>query len=202
MHSRPHDDDRPLSLRDEVQMPRKLLLMRGLPSCGKSTRAKELVADGGLVFEFDEYFYTQVGTDSKRYDWSRSRLDDAREWNVARICSALDRGDSPIVLDDDNGLGQTTRRCVKHAVQLGYQIEFREPTSPWWREIRELLRDKNTNREALASWANKLTGLSRGTHRVSYESFLRRIERWQDALSTEVIIDRALTAPSQSLRAS
>jgi len=166
--------------------------MRGLPSCGKTTRAKELAANGGLAFEFDEYFYTQIGEDHTHYDWSKDLLADARQWNVARITAALDQGISPIVIDDDNGLGKTTLSCVRHALKCGYQIEFREPQSPWWREIRQLLRDKQTNREALENWADKLTGLSRSTHRVPYESFLRRMEHWQDDLNVERIIEKAI----------
>jgi len=154
-----------------------------------------------VTFEFDEYFYTQVGTDPSRYDWSRNRLSDAREWNVERASIALEQGLSPVVLDDDNGLGQTTRRVVCAALEHGYEIEFQEPRSPWWREIRELLRDKNANKPALEKWASKLTGLSRATHRVSFQSFLRRIERWQDELNVEAVIAKALRSNAKPLTA-
>jgi len=181
--------------------PRKLILMRGLPSCGKTTRAKELAGDAGVALEFDEYFYTQVGTDPSRYDWSRKRLSDAREWNVERATLALALGLSPVVLDDDNGLGQTTRRVVRAALEHGYVIEFQEPRTPWWREIRELLRDKRANKQALEIWASKLTGLSRATHRVPFESFLRRIERWQDELTVDAVIAAALPSQAKPLTA-
>ncbi|MDA1016546.1 MAG: hypothetical protein O3A00_19080 [Planctomycetota bacterium] len=36
-------------------------LMRGLPASGKSHMAKRLAANAGVVFETDQYFYTQVG---------------------------------------------------------------------------------------------------------------------------------------------
>lgn len=169
---------------------RLLLLLRGLPSSGKSTRARELVAEAGVVFEFDEYFTTRQG-----FEWSSAHLDDAREWHVERVQSALEQGLSPIVLDDDNGLGRTTRRCVRLALAQGYRIEFREPSSPWWQEIRRLLADKHANRANLERWAAKLAGLNRSTHRVSAASILRRMQRWQTSLTVEALVERASASP-------
>ena len=85
-----------------------MILMRGLPSCGKSTTAKTLVRSGGMLVEFDEYFYTQVGDDPCRYDWCSDLLPDARRWNLARIKRAVDGDVSPIVVDSDNGINRTT----------------------------------------------------------------------------------------------
>lgn len=163
--------------------------MRGLPSCGKTTTARAIVAEeGGVLVEFDEFFYTEVGTDPARYDWSDRLLEKARAWNIERLFRALETDVSPIVLDDDNGYGITTRTCVTRAVELGYAVEFREPDSPWWGEIRSLLADKDANESALVEWAHKLTVLSRGTHRVPFATFLRRMERWQDEIRVEDIL--------------
>ena len=41
-------------------------------------------------------------------------------------------------------------------------------------EIRELLRDKDTNQDRLKRWAKELARMSRGTHRVSVGMFLQR----------------------------
>src|SRR5687768_12834933 len=46
----------PATMTDKI-----VYLMRGLPSCGKSTTAKKLAGDTGVICETDEYFYTQVG---------------------------------------------------------------------------------------------------------------------------------------------
>ena len=162
--------------------------MRGLPSCGKTTAAKRIVEQGGEAFEFDEYFYTQVGSDPRRYDWSRSKLPEARTWNIQRVRDALDRGVSPVVFDDDNRTGYTTHACVTHALARGYEIDFREPDSPWWPTIRALLDDAKANASELQRWAEKLAVLSRGTHQVPVESFLRRMKRWRPELTVEDIL--------------
>ena len=44
-------------------------LMRGLPACGKSHRARRLAGPDGVVLETDAYFYTQVGDDPASYDY-------------------------------------------------------------------------------------------------------------------------------------
>jgi len=170
--------------------------MRGLPSCGKTTRAKELVQAGGTLIEFDAYFYTEVGEDPARYDWSTELLDQARTWNMQRIQTAVERRDALVVLDDNNALGRTTRFAAQLAHRAGYAIEFAEPNSPWWSSIRGLLADREKNREALQTWAQKLALLSRGTHRVSTGSFQRRMRAWRNDLSIEQLLASVPTPTS------
>src|SRR5262249_54872608 len=126
-------------------VPGVVYLMRGLPACGKSFTARQLAADGGLVLETDEFFYTQVGTDSTKYDWSDNLLPAARAGNLDRFRAALARGVSPIVVDRGNGLNPETLEYALLARGHGYRIELKEADSPWWHEIRVLLRDPTAN---------------------------------------------------------
>ncbi len=176
--------------RFEQKTQKRMILMRGLPSCGKSFASRQLVIDGGIHIEFDEFFYTQAGDNPARYDWSAKLLPSARRWNYERIKRAIQNNASPIVVDSDNSPCATTGAYVTLALDHGYQINFKEPETPWWREIRRLLDDKKANREALRNWAQKLVLLSRGTHRVPLERFLHRIERW-DNLTVETILSAA-----------
>ncbi len=167
---------------------KRMILMVGLPSCGKSYSSLELVTPGGVRIEFDEYFYSQVGSDPHAYNWSRKKLVDARVWNFERITTAVDEGLSPIVVDSDNGAYPYTKSYVTYALEHGYSIEFAEPESPWWRAIRELLRDKSANREALIIWAQKLSTMSSTTHRVPVGTFLSRMQRWiSDATLNDIL---------------
>ncbi len=168
---------------------RVMILVRGLPSCGKSHASRELARHGGVLIEFDEFFYTQVGRDRSRYDWSRRLLPQARQWNFERIRRAILVGATPIIVDSDNHPDPTTRRYVACAVRHGYQVRFREPDSPWWRQIRMLLQDKQANRVALAAWAAKLAAMSRGTHNVPLSNILWRIEHWDHALTVDHFLD-------------
>lgn len=167
---------------------KQLVLMIGLPSCGKTHKSRRIARDGDAVFEFDEFFYTQVGSDPESYDWTSKLMHEAREWNLARISNALDAGTPRVIVDSDNQALSFTKRYVEHAVKLGYEVEFCEPDSIWWQEIRGLLRDKNVNRARLKRWAQKLSRMSRGTHRVGVVTFLRRMKRWNPDITVEDIL--------------
>ena len=130
--------------------PRVMILMRGLPSCGKSYTSRRLAeCTGATALEFDEFFYTQVGDNPSSYDWSAELVPHARRWNLGRILAALREGISPIILDSDNNPGPLTHAYVTDAIRYGYRIEFREPESAWWTHLRRLLEDKRSNANAL-----------------------------------------------------
>ncbi len=96
-------------------------LMRGLPGCGKSFTARKLAGETGVVLETDTYFYTQVGDDPGKYDWSDDLLPVARQWNLARFREAVSRGVSPVVVDRGNGLNPETREYAVFGVEHGYR---------------------------------------------------------------------------------
>lgn len=172
---------------DDDTSPKTMVLMRGLPSCGKSHTSQALVAEGGVRFEFDEYFYTEVGDDATRYDWSSDLMPDARQWNLNRIRRATDAGVNPVIVDSDNNVDSFTKQYVAYALDRGYELTFKEPESTWWATIRQLLRDKKTNAAPLRGWAQALMQMSKRTHRVPLQNILHRMERWED-VSTEKIM--------------
>jgi len=79
----------------------------------------------------------------------------ARAWNLDRFRQALAQGISPIVVDRGNGLNRETQEYAGVAVERGYRVELKEPESPWWQEIRVLLRDKQINRVFLDQWIRR-----------------------------------------------
>ncbi len=167
---------------------RLVYLMRGLPSCGKSHTARTLIASGGVVLETDEYFYTQVGADPTHFDYSEALLPSARSWNFARFQEAVARGISPIVVDRGNGLNVETQQYARYAADRGYQVQLREPDSPWWVEIRRLLEDKHANEAALRSWAGRLAEMSQATHRVPASTILHWMAAWRLDITVEDIL--------------
>ena len=166
-----------------------MVLMVGLPSCGKSTTSRAITPPDGVRIEFDEFFYTQVGSNPNSYDWSRTLLPEARRWNYRRIVDAVDARIDPIVIDSDNGLYPYTASYVSYAVDRGYEIELREPDSPWWSAVRRLLEDPQRNAVALEKWVNKLAFMSRRMHRVPVETFRRRIATWKPDLSVQDVLN-------------
>ena len=165
---------------------KRLVLMRGLPSCGKSWTAKRIAEQGcGSVFEFDTFFEVpnSDGASGVQFVWDRSRLPEAGRWHVQRVREAIEAGVTPLVLDDDHRPGKTTKALVAYAMMNHYSVEFAEPESAWWKTIRELLRDKTGNAESLAQWAKKLCNLNRQTHGVHLETFVSRMKHWEPELS-------------------
>ena len=165
---------------------KRLVLMRGLPSCGKSWTAKKVAEESnGVLFEFDSFFEVDAadGSGDLEFAWDSSRLPEARLWHVQRVKEAIESGLSPIVIDDDHRPGKTAKVITAFAMMNNYVVEFAEPESSWWKAIRPLLGDKEASGESLAKWAQKLCTLSRRTHNVGLNTFVSRIENWEHDLS-------------------
>ncbi|MGB7347714.1 MAG: AAA family ATPase [Pirellulaceae bacterium] len=168
---------------------RIVYLMRGLPSCGKSHTARSLVGPDGVVLETDQYFYTCVGDDPAHYDYQSDLLDDARSWNLKRFRQALSQGVSPIVVDRGNGLNQESCEYILIAQEHSYAVELREPDSPWWIELRVLLKYKQyVAPELFDAWAEKLAESSKQTHRVPAETIRRWMQAWRSDLTVNDIL--------------
>ncbi|NND97610.1 MAG: AAA family ATPase [Pirellulaceae bacterium] len=170
-------------------MERLVYLMRGLPGCGKSHRARRLAGADGLVLETDQYFYTQVGDDPGEYDYSDDLLPTARQWNLARFQQAILHGESPIVVDRGNGLNAETHAYAAFAVAHDYQVQLAEPDSPWWTELRVLLKYKeHIDDELLDAWAKKLADSTRNGHRVPSATIRHWMSRWRHDLTIDDIL--------------
>lgn len=169
---------------------KQVYLIRGLPACGKSHMARRLAGKHGVVVETDEYFYTQVGEDPAKYDYSDDLLPAARQWNFERFCAAIANSMSPIVVDRGNGLNPETRQYAIHAVEHGYAVQLAEPDSPWWQELRVLLKYKQyVSHELLDAWSRKLANATRDTHRVPASTIRRWMTRWRHDLTVENILN-------------
>lgn len=163
-------------------------LMRGLPSCGKSTTARRIAGADGIVIETDAYFQgDQPGPEHYRFD--SSQLDAARQWTLDLFRDALERRISPIVIDRGNGRNPESQVYAKLAQDAGYELELCEPDSPWWREIRVLLRYRPETNSLLEAWAAELSELSKQTHRVPASTISRWMKHWADELAVEDILN-------------
>ncbi len=168
--------------------PKIVYLMRGLPSCGKSFTARRLAGSIGIVLETDQYFHTQVGDDPHKYDYDDALMPAARTWNIERFQAAIAQGVSPIVVDRGNGRNSESWQYARYAVDHGYHVELKEPESDWWQEVRVLLKYKHLTGPALDAWAEKLSQLSRQTHRVSAKTIREWMESWKWNLTVEDIL--------------
>lgn len=76
----------------------RLVIMRGLPGSGKTTRAREIAAGepGALICSADEFWWT----DSGRYAFDGGRYSEAHEHCRSRVATALRLGTPLIVVDN------------------------------------------------------------------------------------------------------
>ena len=168
---------------------RIVYLMRGLPSSGKSHRAQRLAGDDGLVLETDRFFYEAKADGVERYVYHESRLAEARAWNFQRFSEALALSRTPIVVDRGNGLNDETRRYARLARERDYEVELAEPDSPWWQDIRVLLKYRPATWPVLEQLAEQLHRRSRATHRVPLERILKLMRDWRSDLTIQQILD-------------
>ncbi len=164
---------------------RLVVLMRGLPSCGKSTTARHIAGDQGIVIETDAYF--QLGPGPENYFFNKDKLDEARAWTLCQFRDALLNDLSPIVIDRGNGLNHASKQYTDLAMDFGYSLRLQEPISPWWTEIRTLLRYRPTTNPILEAWAEELANLSRKTHFVKATTIRSWMDSWVDDLTIKDI---------------
>lgn len=189
-----------MTSRSQIAPPQIVVyLMRGLPGCGKSHRAQRLAGVQGIVLETDEYFYTQVGDDPRHYDFDSRLLPAARLWIMGRFRDAIASKISPIVLDRGNGLNQETQDFALYAQTHGCLIELAEPDSPWWQELRILLKYKQyVAGELFDMWAESLSRRTRESHRVPASRIRAWMQDWKHDLTVDEILAGGILASANT----
>lgn len=121
------------SLGVEVTRPNDvLIIMRGIPGSGKSTAAKRLVGDGAIhstdevieaKYDYFEYFKKMKETGN----WGMHGK--MHQQNFLNAKADMDKGVSPVIVDNTNIKASEPKKYVEHALSIGYadeNIEFVE----------------------------------------------------------------------------
>lgn len=95
------------------------IIMRGGPGTGKSTRAKDLAGEEGVIHSTDNYFY-QDGV----YAFDPSHLREYHERNFAAFCESLEQGVPTVICDNTNVQHWQFDRYVDAAKKAGYSVEI------------------------------------------------------------------------------
>ncbi|XP_071379722.1 NEDD4-binding protein 2-like 2 [Centroberyx affinis] len=142
-----------------------LILMRGLPGSGKSTRAKELLSTGpsGLILSTDDYFAHKDG-----YLYDPSLLGAAHEWNQSRAKEAMHQGRSPVIIDNTNIQPWEMKPYVQMALERRYTVHFNEPDTRWKFDPLELEK--------------------RNKHGVPQEKIAQMLDRFSSPISVDIVM--------------
>lgn len=144
---------------------RLLILMRGVPGSGKSTKARDL-ADGGAIFSTDEFF-----TNGGKYEFDVTKIGLAHAWNNQRAKEAMELGVSPVVIDNTNVKRKDAKVYMNLAKENGYTIQVAEPDTPWWKKF-----SQGMSEVAMMELANDFA--TRNVHGVPVEVIFSMLKGW------------------------
>ena len=99
-------------------MTKKIVLMRGIPGSGKSTKAQFIYE--GVVISTDDYFMA-----GDRYLFDPTKVGDAHAWNRDRCRKLMADGAETIVIDNTNIKAWEMKPYVLMAKEHGYSVEFK-----------------------------------------------------------------------------
>lgn len=150
---------------------KKLIVVRGIPSSGKSTLVDKILRESYK----DEYIYN-VSIHSTDYFWMRpdgtydfnpKLLGQAHDWNFQECCLAIEHGFPVVIVDNTNTMYKEFSRYVEYAINNGYDVEIKEPETTWKFDVEECFK--------------------RNTHNVPKEAIQRMLDRWE---STESCLEK------------
>lgn len=101
----------------------ELIIMRGIPGSGKSTKAKTLVGEGvihstdGLIEANNDYRdFFKTMNESGNF----KPLSQMHSLNLTKAKKSMEEGVSPIIIDNTNIKATEAKAYVKHALSLGF----------------------------------------------------------------------------------
>jgi hypothetical protein len=152
---------------------KRLVIMRGVPGSGKSTRAMEVAGgDDGCIFSADKYF---VRDGVYRFDMNEI-------WPAHKQCrikssEAMAAGRPLVIIDNTNIRVRDIKPYAKEGLKHGYEVTVEYPTSEWWVRLERLLRNRDDNWPRLLKVADMLAG--KNVHGVNRETIISMMEKWQ-----------------------
>lgn len=159
-----------------------LLIMRGIPSSGKSTTIKQLVPND-QIFSADKFF-ERSGT----YVFDRNLLGVAHNTCKSGVEKAMSDGKTPIAVDNTNTTVKEVVPYIDLAEKYGYKVVFVESKRPEWVKTSELLKNKEQNWTELEEMAEFFYLDNKKTHNVPKETILAMFKRWVPTDELEMLL--------------
>jgi NEDD4-binding protein 2 len=153
-----------------------LVIMRGCPGSGKSYAARQLAdtnPDDSIICSTDSYF---VNLGGGTYKFDPSKLGLYHKANLERATGAMEMCFGLVIIDNTNIVKRDFSSYVEAGLKYGYEVQHKEPDSPWWAEIRHELPVINEQTSLLL--AEEFA--SRTFHSVPVEAIARMLRRWEN----------------------
>ena len=145
-----------------------IVIMRGVPGSGKSTKARSL-APAENIFSTDEYWMV-----NGEYKFDASRLGEAHRWNESRANDAMNKGVIPIVIDNTNIKIKAFQSYIDMASKHGYDVKIEMPDTPWWIDIYPKIKSKKFTDVDVSIFVNKTV------HGVPHASVKTMMIGWEE----------------------
>lgn len=132
---------------------KKLVIMRGLPGSGKTTRAVQLAGDTGKVFSADRFFIDSNGI----YHFNPKLLGEAHEMCKYGVAKAMESSTPVVVVDNTNSRRWEFEPYLEMAKNYGYEVTL----------------------EMVGNLEDAVIYQKRGIHDVPLTSILNMAKRWE-----------------------
>ena len=92
-------------------------IISGVPGCGKSTLAKEIAGDCGIICEADAFHYV-----NGVYDWKPENVKPSHDKCFEQFKSAIDNGVRTVINSNTNTTIKEWARYNDYAIENGYIV--------------------------------------------------------------------------------
>lgn len=151
--------------------------MRGVPGSGKSTTARELAGDTGVICSADDFFVDENGN----YNYDGSKIGKAHIWCQNKFYMSLSKGKTPVIVDNTNTTKKEFSSYIQTGIKFGYSVEIKYPDNKLWNACGEALSDPELtpeNRNFIILRASELFA-KRNVHGVPKETIVKMLDRFQ-----------------------
>lgn len=175
---------------------KSVIIMRGFPSTGKSTAAKNIKSylngknKSCKIFSTDDYWYN-----NDKYCFDLSRLKEAHTWNQKRFITAVETDAYDVVVVDNTNVKKSDFIIYEnYAKENNYNVyHYSMMLDPRWSYLNYILslnscssvfgvckEDSINIKNILSSISEDLAEISKKTHNVPQQAIFNMMLKWEN----------------------